>query len=438
MENWKFYIETYGCKVNQYESQQLREAWSRLGGVEIATPENADFICINSCAVTGRAERDSRNAIYRARRRNPAAKIILCGCAAQFFPQFRPRKNAIYACPDYCLPQSQKKLLLAGPFSDFSAIKENAISPQFIGNYGRARAVVKVQDGCSQNCAYCIVPKTRGKPRSRSAKDILAECRALLAAGFCELVISGINLRQYGVDQPGGGDFWTLLAFLDRELAEYTGKARLRLSSIDPAELNEHGLATLQNSTLICPHMHLSLQHASPQVLKKMGRGHYRPGNILEATQELRKHWQIMGLGADILVGFPGETETDIEILLDFIGRAGLSYAHVFPYSRRPGTAAADFADQLTLGIKQERAARVRQEIDTLKKKFLCRQAELPRMSVVLDNPENHGSGVLRGINEYYAPCHIRPDTVPENTRGLIDAVASGIVANSLEVEPRM
>lgn len=437
MAPWTFHILTFGCKVNQYESQAIREAWQARGGSETPAPEQADVVLINSCAVTSRGERDARNAVFRARRMAPRARIILAGCAARLFVAFRPRPGAEWAAPDLCLGNEQKASLLEGPWAPPQAgVPASGWSPFRISAFSRARAVLKVQEGCVHRCTYCIVPQTRGAPRSRPPGDALAEARALLAAGHAELVISGINLAQYGRDRPEYGDFWQLLRFLDAALApDFAGRARLRVSSLEPSQLDARGLETLRACRMVCPHLHISLQHASPAILRRMGRGHYAVADLERALGSLASFWPQMGLGADILVGFPGETEADFRILLDTLGRLPLSYAHVFPYSRRPGTAAARFDGALPLSVRQERAAAARAVVEQRQKRFWAGQAELQRMLVAPDEGEA-ADACRKGVNEYYVPCLLPPKRGPETgERRLVAVRPVGVGARGLFVE---
>ena len=447
MPSWTFHILTFGCKVNQYESQAIREAWQALGGNPVAGPRAADVILINSCAVTGRAERDARNAVFRMRREAPRARIILAGCAARLFAAFRPRPGAEWACPDLCLDNDAKSRLLGGPWPEEPAGGETAgiapgLYPPFrIAAFSRARAVLKVQDGCVHRCTYCIVPQTRGAPRSRPPQEAVAEARGLLAAGHAELVLSGINLGQYGRDRPEYGDFWQLLRQLDAALApEFAGSARLRLSSLEPSQLDARGLEVLAGCHMVCPHLHLSLQHASPAVLRRMGRGHYSVAGLERALAALATFWPRMGLGADILVGFPGETEEDFQFLLETLERLPLSYAHVFPYSRRPGTAAAQFAGHLPLRVRQERAAAARAVVERRQRHFWEGQLGLPRVFVAPDAGGDGAetNGLRKGVNEYYVPCHFRRPFLMgagNGRRPLVEARPVGLDARGLVVE---
>lgn len=433
---------TFGCKVNQYESQAIRENWQARGGAPVTGPEAADVVLINSCAVTARAERDARNAVFRVRRGAPEARILLAGCAARLFRSFRPRPGAMWAEPDLCLDNEAKASLLSGPWPDICERRPFRGYPPFrINAFSRARAVLKIQDGCVHRCTYCIVPRTRGTPRSRPPHEALAEARTLLAAGHAELVLSGINLGQYGRDRPEYGDFWQLLRFLDAELApEFAGRARLRVSSLEPSQLHMRGLEVLAGCRMVCPHLHISLQHASQPVLRRMGRGHYSVGTLETALANVASFWPRMGLGADILVGFPGETEKDFQVLLETVERLPLSYAHVFPYSRRPGTAAAQFDGHHPARLRLERAAAARAAVERRRRRFWEAQRQLPRMFVAPDDGASTGEkGLQKGVNEYYVPCRFHSPIPADGDNGhrrLVEARPVGLDARGLLVEP--
>lgn len=406
MAGWKFHITTFGCKVNQYESEALREAWLRQGGVECETPADADVCCVNSCAITAMGERDARNAVFRLRREAPRARIVLTGCAAKLFEQFTPRKQAEYARPDRIIHQQDKTALLANPLelAEIEPASPTAYPTFSIAAYRRSRPVVKVQDGCAHRCTYCIVPLTRGAPRSRKREDILAEIGRLAGEGHAEIMLSGINLNQYGRDC--GGDFWDLLAWLDASLApRYMGRLRLRISSLEPSQLNARGIDVLLGAKMLCPHLHISLQHASARVLKRMGRGHYTAQMLEDAVAAISRHWPRMGLGCDLIAGFPGEDEQDVQCLLELIGRLPFSYAHVFPYSARPGTAAARFDGQIAKQLKLERARRIREAVAVRQQAYWQGLLALPVLQMVADRPENSADKLVHGVEECYAPC---------------------------------
>ena len=322
-------------------------------------------------------------------------------------------------------PPMQAAAQTASASAAAQAAAQQAFPPFQISAFKRARPVLKVQDGCAHRCTYCIVPSTRGKPRSRPVDEIVREARRLLQAGHTEIMVSGINLGQYGRG-TNTGDFWSLLRTLDAALApEFAGQARLRISSLEPGQLDQQGLDALLSCRMLCPHLHISLQHGSQAVLKRMGRGHYTPSMLERAVAALSGHWPIMGLGADIIAGFPGETEDDMRQLLELIERLPMSYAHVFPYSRRPGTAADRFDGQIPHSLKLERAARLREAVGRKQQAFLAEQLKLPRMLVAADNPQALAESTaaapkaadpdgkpkkkaIKGVNEYYAACTLR------------------------------
>jgi MiaB/RimO family radical SAM methylthiotransferase len=401
MSDLTFFIATFGCKVNQYESQALCEAWERLGGRRLPAPAGADAVLVNSCAVTARAERDARNAMYRLRREAPQARRLLAGCAARLADGVLQGDDR----PHALIPQEAKSLLLQGPWVEyFDRPPAPAAFPPFrIGAYGRARPVLKVQDGCSRRCTFCIVPLTRGPARSREPQAVIAEAQDLLAAGFRELVLSGVNLGQYGHDFSPPCDFWDLARMLEKALApRWAGQARLRVSSLEPGQMDARGLDCLAASRLLCPHLHISLQSGSPEILQRMGRGHVQLERLADAVQSLRAAWPAMGLGADLLAGFPGETEAHVRESLAIIETLGLTYAHVFPYSRRPGTVAAEMPGRLPRGEKAARAKVLREAVAVRQEAFFRTLLTLPFLRLHPD-----GIHALRGVDEHYAPCRL-------------------------------
>jgi MiaB-like tRNA modifying enzyme len=400
----KFHVATLGCKINQYESEAIAEAWRERGLQETDDPAEADFLLVNSCAVTGRAVSDLRAAVRRLRQQNGRARMVVTGCAAEILADELAAMHEV----DEVVRQSRKSELLAGPVRELRAETEPGATeaagnfPPFrIASFRRARAVVKVQDGCSHRCTYCIVPLTRGKSVSRDPADVLAEVRRLLAAGYRELVLSGVNLRQYGRDLPEGIDFWDLLARIEAEFApEWSGRARLRLSSVEPGQLDAKALDVLGGSRLVAPHLHLSLQSGDEDVLRRMGRGHYRPAQVLDFLRQLSGRWPRLGLGADLLTGFPGETAGQFETTYAFCRELPLTYAHVFPYSPRPGTVAAEWTDLLPKAERTNRAARLRGLAEARKRAFRKELTGLPRLSVLVEN-----AATGQGTCEFYAPC---------------------------------
>lgn len=411
----EFFITTLGCKVNQYESQALAEAWQSLGWQErYSSGEVASggVLLVNSCAVTASAVADVRATVRRLHRENPFAQIWIVGCSAQThrlemkaLPGVQAviptaRKPELLKYPEQWLRGEQKSEELAAPDG------ERIYPPFSISTYRRARPVLKIQDGCSHGCTYCIVPLARGAAVSRPPDEVLAEARRLLEAGFREIILSGINLSQYrlpSATQSGERKgFWSLLEHLELELAsEWKGTARLRISSLEPGQLNEQALDILARSQLVCPHLHISLQSGSNSILKRMGRGHYQPDLLPEFCKKLKNIWPRFGLGVDLLVGFPGENDSEFQETLQLVDSLPLTYAHVFPYSRRPGTVAATMPGQLAKSVLSNRSAVLRQTVQEKKGRFLDELAsEHAELRVVLENSVEGA-----GISEYYTEC---------------------------------
>ena len=430
-----FYAVTYGCKVNQYETQAIREWWQSLGGVETEHPEQAQVILVASCAVTAEAVSDARQMTRKLVRLCPQARIFAAGCASSAEPEDFRNIDGVIAV----IPQMQKYVLLERhPLTDQDfSVQETPVRrypPFAIHEFKRARPVIKIQDGCSQGCTYCIVPLTRGAAVSRPVEEILAEARRLLEAGYREIMLSGVNLRQFHADGGDGKDFWSLLRFLDRALApEWQGRARFRISSLDPAQVtSQQCLETLESCRLVCPQLHLSLQSGSPAVLRRMHRSPYAPEDIVEAVRKMQRFWPVMGLGADILMGFPGESEAEAEETLDMVRVLPMTYAHVFPYSRRPGTVAAALPDQLPRQVRQKHAARVRELVAEKQQCFLVGQLRQPSMMVAFDD-----RGARHGNNEWYVDCRLEEGFTPCPGHELVRAVPLRVEGRMLVVRPQ-
>jgi MiaB/RimO family radical SAM methylthiotransferase len=423
-----FHTATLGCKINQYETRSIAEAWAGRDAVEVNDPSQADFILVNSCAVTANAVADLRQAVRRFHRDNPEAGIIVTGCAAQVMPDELAQLPGVVRV----VAQEDKARLLDGPGE--TAGTDDGEKPRFapfsITGYGRARAVVKVQDGCSHFCTYCIVPLTRGRSVSRDMADVEAEIGRLLDAGFREFILSGINLRHFGRDLPGKPDFWDLVARLEKTFGlDWAGRARLRISSVEPGQLTGKALTVLGSSRLVCPQLHLSLQSGDPDVLKAMGRGHYSPQSAVEFMARLKEFWPVMGLGADLITGFPGETEDQFEHTMELCRALPLTYGHVFPYSERPGTRAADLPGAVDVPVRKERAARLRKLMGRKKTAFLKGLLDLPSLDVLVQDERG------RGVSQYYAACRFEeaPGCAP---RSLVRAHPVRLDKGVVIVEP--
>ncbi|WP_084604498.1 MiaB/RimO family radical SAM methylthiotransferase [Desulfonatronum thioautotrophicum] len=418
----RFHLTTFGCKVNQYESQVIHERWIGQGHVPVDRADQAELILIHSCAVTAKAVAELRKAVAALHREAPEAEIIITGCAAQ---TFGPDLCGLPGVVDVVGAQDHGRLM-AGPAvlmpssarERSSETKPDGDMLAGVSDFQRARAQVKVQDGCSHGCTYCIVPLARGPGRSREPGEVIEEVRRLLAAGFREISLIGVNLRLYGQDLRPRSDFWDLVQKLDRIFAPmWRGRARLRLSSLDPAMLGAKALDVIAGSSLLCPHLHLSLQSASPAVLKSMGRSHYRAEAILDFCTDLGRQLGIYALGTDLLTGFPGEQDVHFQETLEFCSVLPLTYAHVFPFSPRPGTLAADYMNQVPEGVRRQRAGALRALAGDKRHVFLGALAQRESVTMVVE-----GTAPFRGKCEYYVPCRLdlnQPD-IPLKPRELV------------------
>ncbi len=320
-------------------------------------------VIVNTCAVTGEAVRQSRQAIRKLRREHPGAKLIVTGCAAQIEPErfgAMPEVDLVLGNQEKLSPDSYRPDFTAGAtrvlVNDIAAARETA--PQFIaGAGGNARAVLQVQNGCDHRCTFCIIPYGRGPSRSAGMGTIVEEARRLCAAGYREIVLSGVDLTDYGAGLPGGTGLGTLIQRLLRHVPQLP---RLRLSSVDPAEVDELVLQLLGDEERLMPHFHLSVQSGDDLILKRMKRRHARE-QVIEFCEKARRRRPDVAFGADLIAGFPTETEEMFERTLRLIDQAELTYLHVFPFSPRTGTPAAKMP-QLSGAVIRERARRLREK----------------------------------------------------------------------------
>jgi threonylcarbamoyladenosine tRNA methylthiotransferase MtaB len=340
-------IFTFGCRLNTYESEVIRGHTAQL----------ADTVVINTCAVTAEAERQARQAIRRAHRDRPEARIVVTGCAAQIAPESwaaLPGVTRVLGNTEKLLAESWCEGSDAG-VSDIFAASDTA--PQLVTEFaGRARAFVQVQQGCDHRCTFCVIPYGRGASRSVPVGAVVAQVRTLVAAGYQEIVLTGVDITSYGPDLPGRP---TLGQMVRRLLALVPELKRLRLSSLDPAALDEDLFRLVETEARLMPHVHLSLQAGSDLILKRMKRRH-STAQAAAAIERLRRLRPGVALGADLIAGFPTETEALFRETLDFLRGQSLPYLHVFPYSERPGTPAARMP-AVPVAERRARAARLRE-----------------------------------------------------------------------------
>lgn len=380
-----FAINTVGCKVNQYESQQIRELLERLGLNQVETAkEKPDLVVINTCCVTLSASAKSRQCIRKAQKLSPDAIIVVCGClpAVQIGELNNPGKNIHLISHRETIAATLSQIVdgkaVASPQSDQnttikakngskiklkSKLAELPKLPQLTSFKGHTRAFLKIQDGCDGYCSYCIIPKTRPFVHSKPAEEVLQEAQALVEAGHKEIVVTGVFLGAYGQKSVRRKN-WTnqqndKLADLLDKMVEIPNLARIRVSSLEPGDITPRLLDTFCKHRKIMPHLHLSLQSGSNAILKKMCR-QYSADEFKEKIELIKSRLDRPAITADVIVGFPGETDADFEATVELAKEAGFAKMHVFGFSKRPGTAAAALQGTVNNRVIKQRSQRLR------------------------------------------------------------------------------
>jgi threonylcarbamoyladenosine tRNA methylthiotransferase MtaB len=334
-------VITFGCRLNAFESEVIRGVAAGLG----------DAVIVNTCAVTAEAERQARQAIRRARREHPQARIIVTGCAATLTPERYAALDGVDLVLDNRAKLRPESYAPGPNFAAPAAVPRDAA----VAGEGRVRGYLQVQQGCDHRCTFCIIPYARGASRSVPLAQIIAQARESLDAGCREIVLTGVDLTAYGADLPGRPTLGEMTRDL---LAAVPGIARLRLSSLDPSEIDEPLWELFGAEPRLMPHLHFSFQAGDDLILKRMKRRHSR-AQAIAAVRRARGLRPETAIGADLIAGFPTETEDMFRRSLDLVEECGIAFLHVFPYSPRPGTPAARMPP-VDPGIVRERAARLR------------------------------------------------------------------------------
>ena len=347
----KFNIYTLGCKVNTYESNVMSDKLKNAGYIEVDTSEEADISIINTCTVTNTADSKSMKIIRHAKKNNPNAIIVACGCMVQNKKEEIEdvdivlgnigKANIVDYIEEYTRTKNKK--------IDIKDIMNTSFESMKLNNFNKTRAFVKIQDGCNNFCSYCIIPYTRGNVRSKSREDVLEEVNTLINNGHKEIVLTGIHTGHYG-SEFDNYDFADLL----NELVEINGLERLRISSIEITELNEKVLDVIRRSNILVDHMHIPLQSGSNSVLERMNRK-YDITYFKNKINEIRSIRSNMSITTDVIVGFPGETEEEFNEMVNNIRDIKFTKLHVFPYSKRNGTKAAEMDNQIDESVKKDR-----------------------------------------------------------------------------------
>lgn len=396
-----FHIENFGCRASQSEGAAIQEELAAGGATVTGSAFDANVVIVNSCTVTGEADRQVRQMIRRVAARNPKAQIIVTGCYAQRSPKELSELPQVR----YVVGNSHKPLIgnLALQLFDeelsahgraevlcSSIFLEKELEPSsHLGSGGRTRAVVKVQDGCNANCSFCIIPSVRGRSRSLPALQVVDEIRQLVARGFKEVVFSGIHLGTYGRDLTPK----TTLIDLLRETLTIPDLDRIRLSSIEPLEVTAEIIQLVASDPRVAHHMHIPLQSGSAAILRAMYRP-YTPDFYIDLLNRVRSAVPDASIGADVMVGFPGESDAEFAATYQLIENSPLTYLHVFPFSSRPGTVAADLPCPVPDHVARHRAKLLRRLIarknDAFRRSMIDREIEVLILEEEAENGSRH------------------------------------------------
>ena len=415
-------VATLGCKVNQCESASFQSCFEEQGFTLSPINKPADIYVINTCAVTAKAAAQSRQLVRRVQRINPEAKVVVTGCYAQIAPQ---KIREIEAAPVSIVGNANKHQIFeaaiaeckpaADPLQEevgeyFNEIAwQKEISDLPVKRFsGRTRAFLKVQDGCNNFCSYCIVPYARGRSRSLAPEQALVQARLYAEEGHREIVLTGIHLGHYGLDLKPP---CSLLGLIQKLMAA-TPQVRYRLSSLEPTEISRELLELMRNEDYFMPHLHIPLQSGADAILKKMNR-RYSSELFMEKVHLCREMMPTAAIGTDILVGFPGETEENFLQTYELVAKLPLTYLHVFPYSKRPGTPAAKMTHQIPAETREERVAVLR-KLDH-KKRAMFYGSRIGRVHPVLIEAETSDTGLARGFTDNYIPVHFKPGSDDTN-----------------------
>ncbi|MDT8419655.1 MAG: tRNA (N(6)-L-threonylcarbamoyladenosine(37)-C(2))-methylthiotransferase MtaB [Desulfuromonadales bacterium] len=401
----QFAIVTLGCKTNQFESAAISEQLQQAGYRNLPLEEGPDLVIVNTCTVTAATDSQSRNLIRRARRLNSKVRVVVTGCYAQVDAE------SLAALPGVALVvgnQEKEDFLrhLTALDEDQPRIAVGDISradqarPLALTSFEqRSRAFVQIQNGCDAFCSYCIIPYARGRSRSVALAEVVTQVGRLTESGHAEVVLTGIHIGNYGQDLSPATSLLELL----RAIRSGTAVRRLRLGSLEPTEIPQQLRAYIAANDWICPHYHIPLQAGDDDILTRMNR-HYHTAFFTELLTDIRQRQPQAAIGLDLIVGFPGETEESFERTLALIRRLPATHLHVFPYSRRPGTPAADMPDQVPGHVARERAARLRQLGEDMQREF-ARTFIGQELEVVIEGGIHNGQ--RKGLSQNYLPVYL-------------------------------
>lgn len=406
---------TLGCKTNQYETDGMMEILKKMGASVVNFEDTADVYLINTCSVTNMADKKSRQMIHRARKNNPEALVIACGCYVQAEKEKLSQDKDI----DIIISNNRKKDIghviaeyfnsgETACFTDISREKEfeelDVNKPVY-----HTRAYVKIQDGCNQFCTYCIIPYVRGRIRSRSMDSVIDEISRLAEAGVKEVILTGIHISSYGRDMDGD----TGLADLVENISKIEGIERIRLGSLEPGIITEEFAHRIKAVDKLCPHFHLSLQSGCDSVLRRMNRK-YTCSEYMEKCELLRKVYKNPAITTDVIVGFPGETEEEFECTRKYLEDINLYEMHIFKYSQRKGTPAATMPNQVDPSVKNSRSDVLLAISEHNKHAYQDLFVGTTVKVLVEELVEKNGEEYMRGHTERYMDVHISTEGITD------------------------
>ena len=435
MTNKSFKVITLGCKVNQYESAYLKETLAGAGWSQAGREETSDVVIINTCIVTQKAAHQSRQAIRKAIRENPGGYIAAVGCYAQALPKEISQIEGVGLVADNRMKSDIPRFLIKGGASSKTTVllkRYGADTPfDFLDIRSfpdRTRSYLKIQDGCQSLCSYCIVPFTRGPYRSLAPEKVLHMLEGLSGQGYKEVVFTGIHLGKYGVDLRGDIDLVSLLQMVGRE----GYPLRIRLSSIEPNEIEMELIEMAAAERWLCRHFHIPLQSGDNRVLKTMNRD-YTTREFAEVIEAIYAKIPHVCIGVDIMSGFPGEDSRAHRNTCSFIKDSPLSYLHVFPFSPRPGTAADKFKGRVAPGVIKKRAAELR-DLGERKRNLFYQGCLQEEFQVLGEGWDSEKPGKMKGRSDNYLPVLFRSDHVREGqlVQVLMERVEGNMVIGSV------
>ncbi len=415
---------TLGCKVNFYETEKMIEQFQRNGFSVVGFSERADIYVINTCTVTNMADRKSRQMIHRAKKKNPDSIVVAVGC----YVESGGEKLLEDASLDAAFSNREKETVVERIIQQFHLsenrqenLPEGGISQGDSGkDYERTRAYLKIQDGCNQFCTYCAIPYVRGGGvlSSTPADEVVERVRELAEKGYKEVVLTGIHVSSYGVDFSGEKNFVKLqgrpLADVMEQISHVKGVERIRMSSLEPRIITRSFLEEISTIPKICPHFHLSLQSGCDTVLKRMNR-HYDTGEYKEKLDMIREYYRDPAITTDIIVGFPGETNEEFEVTREFLRMIQLADIHVFKYSERTGTRAAQMPDPVSPEIKNVRSEQLIEDTKKYRKEYCERFLGTKQNVLFEETVVEKGETYLTGHNERYVKIGVPIEKAMEN-----------------------